>query len=130
MWISDAWLVGLAATIFGAGYFFGMKAGCVYSERMCARVGINPKWIASLDGRRRAREIMADRDDAANATLRAGLEEFERNGGWAEITLDGEAAKDVFRQIRDAYDEELKARELGAEAWRIGFRPPKPAEET
>ena len=95
MWISGAWLFGLAVIMFGAGFGFGTKAGCVYVERMCARVGVNPKWIASLDARQQARKMIADSDDATSRELRSGVEVFEEDGGWTDLMLDGEAAQDV-----------------------------------
>lgn len=117
-------LAVVAVLLFGAGFYFGMKAGCVYADRMTRRVGINPEWVASLDARQRARSMIASGDDDAAKELRAGMEEFEKRGGWTDFTLDGEAAQDVLRQLRDAFDQEVAAR-MTDEAGRIGFRPPK-----
>lgn len=130
MWISEVWLVGLAVVavlLFGAAFYFGMKAGCVYADRMTRRVGINPEWVASLNARQQARDMMASGDDDAAKQLRAGMEEFEKNGGWTDFTLDGEAAQDVLRQLRDYFDREVATREMTDEAGRIGFRPPPKA---
>lgn len=126
MWISEAWLVLIAAAIFGAGLVWGLKAGCLYAERMTRRVGINPKWVASLDARQQARKMIADSDDATSKELRAGVEAFEKDGGWTDLMLDGEAAQDVLRALDEYIDWKLFAPTEGTdETKRIGFRPRK-----
>lgn len=118
------WLVGLVAAIFGAGFILGTKAGCLYGDRMCARVGVNPKWIASLDARQQARKMFADSDDATSKELRAGVEAFEKDGGWTDPMLDGEAADDVLRVLGPYINWELfEPREVTDGTKRIGFRP-------
>jgi hypothetical protein len=128
MWISEAWLVGLAvmaAAMFVAAFLFGVKAGCVYGERMTRRVGINPKWVASLDARQQLRDLIASSDAVTAKELQAKVEAFEKSGGWTDFALDGEAAQDVLRQLDDYFGREVAAREMTDEAGRIGFRPPK-----
>src|SRR6266545_4756971 len=123
MWISQAWLVGLAAmaaAIVGAAFLFGMKVGCVYSERLCARVGINPKWITSLDARQQARKLTAENDDAVSKELQAATEAFEKSGGWTDITLDGEAAQDVLRQLHASSRMSRQPRRPGESASGLG----------
>jgi hypothetical protein len=112
MWISGAWLVGfavLAVVLFAAGFFFGTKAGCVYADRLTLRVGINPKWVASLDARQQARNMLASSSDdgVLDKNLQVALEEFEKNGGWTDLMLDGDAAQDVLRQLDPYIDWKL-----------------------